>query len=161
MSTTAQLLCDSGGSVLTIDSTNAFNSLSRSAILSAVAERLPGLYSYVVMLYGADSIPDLVFALAGQKQAAVIQSLQGIQQGDPLGPLLWAVTLLAVAVAFKERFPKLALPSYLDDTYICSTGTDSPECETKMVLEAFDWLSEQLNLRNVAVNPPKSVFVLP
>jgi hypothetical protein len=161
VSTTAQLLCDSGGLVLTVDGTNAFNSLSRAAILTAVAERLPGLYSYVVMLYGADSIPDLVFALAGQKQAAVIQSLQGIQQGDPLGPLLWAITLLAVAVSFKERFPKLALPSYLDDTYICSTGTDSPVCETKMVLEAFDWLSEQLNLRNVAVNPPKSVFVLP
>ena len=50
-----------------------------------------------------------------------------------------------------EPFPELALPSYLDDTYICSTGTDRPECETKMGLQAFDWLSEQFKLRNVDV----------
>ena len=51
---------------------------------------------------------DLVVALAGSDQAAVIQSRQGIQEGDPFGPLLWAITLLAVVVAFRERFPQLA-----------------------------------------------------
>lgn len=85
---TTQLLCDNGGVVLTVDGTNAFNSLSRTAILTEVAARLPDLYQYAVMLYGADSVADLVFALPGSAQASVIQSRQGLQQGDPFGPLL-------------------------------------------------------------------------
>ena len=158
---TTQLLSDNGGIVLTVDGSNAFNSLSRTAILTEVAAKLPDLYQYVVMLYGADSVADLVFALTGSDQAALIRSRQGIQQGDPFGPLLWAITMLAVAVAFRERFPQLALPSYLDDTYICSTGTDTPESETQQVLQAFDWLGSEMKLRKVDINPDKSAVVLP
>lgn len=69
--------------------------------------------------------------------------------------------MLAMQVAFRERLSQLALPSYLDDTYICSTGTDSPESEMKMVLQAFDWVAEQLKLQKVDDNLPKSVVVLP
>ena len=138
--------------MLTVDGSNAFNSLSRTAILTEVAARLPELYQYVVMLYGADSVADLVFALTGSDRAALIQSRQGIQQGDPFGPLLWAITMLAVAVAFREKFPQLALPSYLDDTYICSTGTDTPESETQQVLQAFDWLGSELKLGKVDIS---------
>ena len=38
----------------------------------------------------------------------------------------------------KERFSQLVLPSFLDDTYICSTDTDTLESETQQVLQAFD-----------------------
>ena len=68
-----------------LDFSNAFNSVRRDAVLEAVAQHVPELHAFAVSSYGAPSI--LQF---GSHQ---ISSEEGIQQGDPLGPLLFSLAL--------------------------------------------------------------------
>ena len=71
-----------------LDFSNAFNCLHRDTMLSAVAERLPQIYRFCHLSY---SVPtSLVF---GEFE---IESREGAQQGDPLGPLLFCLTLQPV-----------------------------------------------------------------
>ena len=72
-----------GWVMVKLDFSNAFNSLHRRAILEAIASRAPDLYRYCHASYAAPS--SLIF---GEFE---ISSEEGIQQGDPLGPLLFCL----------------------------------------------------------------------
>ena len=60
-----------------LDFKNAFNCLHRQKILYAVRDQMPELLPLVLSTYGAPSC-----LLFGQD---IIQSSEGVQQGDPLG----------------------------------------------------------------------------
>eukprot|EP00666_Eupelagonemidae_sp_cell4sb_P018063 gene18063-biopygen37043 len=68
---------------LKVDFENAFNSVDRVAFLREIRSRLPGLSRWAEWCYGTKS--KLTFG--GQ----FISSERGAQQGDPLGPLLFAL----------------------------------------------------------------------
>ena len=68
--------------LLKIDMRNTFNSLRRDTFLSVARVRTPGLYS---LLWQAYSSPTRLFF--GEEGFA---SETGIQQGDPIGPALFA-----------------------------------------------------------------------
>eukprot|EP00666_Eupelagonemidae_sp_cell4sb_P018038 gene18038-biopygen23713 len=72
---------------LKIDFENAFNSVDREVFLREVRNRLPGLSRWAEWCYGAPT--KLVFG------ETVISSEVGAQQGDPLGPLLFAIAIQA------------------------------------------------------------------
>ena len=65
-----------------LDFINAFNSVRRDAVLEAVALHVPELLAFTKSAYGAPSI--LQF---GDEQ---VLSEEGVQQGDPLGPLFFS-----------------------------------------------------------------------
>jgi len=67
-----------------VDIRNALNSLLWEVILLAVQANLPEIFAFVSWLYGAHSP---LFLKAG----VYLTSESGIQQGDPLGPLLFAL----------------------------------------------------------------------
>ena len=71
--------------LLKVDFENAFNVLDRPELLRQVRAHLPGLAPWVEWCYGAHSrlLCD----------GAALTSESGVQQGDPLGPLLFALTL--------------------------------------------------------------------
>ena len=71
--------------VVKLDFSNAFNSVHRPDMLSAVADRLPEIYSYC---HSAYSQPSILFF--GPYR---ISSEVGPQQGDPIGPLLFCNTI--------------------------------------------------------------------
>ena len=71
--------------VLKLDFQNAFNSLRRDRMLEAVFGLAPILSHFV---HSAYSSPSILFW--GDK---TIQSAEGVQQGDPLGPLLFCLSI--------------------------------------------------------------------
>ena len=157
----AQLVHQAGGTMLAIDGRNAFNAVSRTQVLKCVAKHLPDLYPYVVRMYGSASTPSLLFSLDGEAQPAVVPSRQGVQQGDPLGPLLFALALLPIMSDFMVRYPDLSLPGFLDDlTLLCLSGQQL-EADLTAMAEALSWLKGRLLEVGVDVNMEKTICLLP
>ncbi len=72
---------DSTKLVLKLDMKNAFNSVSRQAIFDAVLKDFPSLSRYVYWCYGKHT--HLKY------DSYYLLSQLGVQQGDPLGPILF------------------------------------------------------------------------
>jgi len=97
--------------LLKIDFKNAFNCVSRAAFLEAIAIHLPGAFNYIKLAY--DNPSTLLC------QTECLESAEGAQQGDPLGPLLFCLAIHSV-------IKKLQSPLnvwYLDDGTIGGTAT--------------------------------------
>ena len=71
--------------VLKVDFENAFNSIRRDKILLAVQKHIPDLLPFVNSAYSSPSIL--------QWDNIQLASTEGIQQGDPIGPLLFCITM--------------------------------------------------------------------
>ena len=72
--------------LLKIDFKNAFNSIRRDKILEAVHDLAPNIYPFTHLAYEEPS--HLFF-----NHSHVIPSQEGVQQGDPLGPLLFCLII--------------------------------------------------------------------
>ena len=86
--------------VVKLDFANAFNSIRRDCMLEAVETFCPSLYSLVHSAYASPS--NLLW------EDRSISSAEGVQQGDPLGPLLFCLVL-------HQRGLHLKSDLYLDD----------------------------------------------
>ena len=73
-----------GKAVLKLDFKNALNSIRRDKMLEAVMESAPLLHPFV---HSAYSSPSSLFWSDKTIQSA------GVQQGDPLGPFLYCLTI--------------------------------------------------------------------
>ena len=93
-------------SVVKLDFANAFNSVRRDKMLQEVSCLCPDIYPFVFASY---SSPSLLFW--GDRR---ISSAEGVQQGDPLGPLLYC---LSVHTHFQQLNSELCI-LYLDDTVV-------------------------------------------
>jgi hypothetical protein len=78
----------SGRCILKVDVRNAFNTCSRSDFLHVVREQFPEPFNYAAAAYGQESL--LQFA------DAFLASRAGVHQGDPLGPLFFALALVVI-----------------------------------------------------------------
>ena len=102
-----------------MDIENAFNSLNRQEILAATRELFPSLAPWVDWSYGETS-----FVRIGD---ARISSERGVQQGDPLGPLLFSLALHRAVGRVKLRVPAECpgildfSVAYLDDMFVAGT----------------------------------------
>ena len=100
---------------LKVDFQNAFNTVDRAALLRQVRLRLPGLAPWAEWCY--DHHSRLLF------HGEAVSSEAGVQQGDPLGPLLFALTLQPALQAAQAgapgSCPELAF-AFLDD--VCLVG---------------------------------------
>ena len=108
---------DPGKIMLKVDFSNAFNQVDRTEMLAQVYEKLPGLYRWVEYCY-SDSA-HLFFG------TCLLLSAAGVQQGDPLGPLLFSLVLHPLALKIQKEFPNLLLNVwYLDDGCIVGDIAD-------------------------------------
>ena len=106
--------------LLSVDLTNAFNLVSRNAFLKGLKDHFPSLLAWTS--YCCDG--EAPFLWSGEDS---IRSVRGVQQGDPLGPLLFAFALQPIAADCRKRLqesesrtdsPLLLSMWYLHDGYI-------------------------------------------
>src|SRR4029077_1467276 len=92
-----------------LDFSNAFNSLRRDALLEAVALHHPDLLDLALSSYGA---PSELWV-----EDSILSSSEGVQQGDPLGPLFFCLALDAPLKLVTPEF----VTGYLDDVGVGDT----------------------------------------
>jgi hypothetical protein len=98
-----------GCATLKIDFKNAFNCVSRDTFLQEIRTHCPKIINYIASSYDTNSFLSY--------NDTIIQSSEGAQQGDPIGPLLFC---LAIQPIIKKINTKLNV-WYLDDGTIGDT----------------------------------------
>ncbi|GJW89039.1 putative reverse transcriptase domain-containing protein [Tanacetum coccineum] len=98
---------DGSLAMLTVDFSNAFNRVDRLTLLHKVRAKCPSISLWVDFLYGQASRLYI--------EDTHIWSATRVQQGDPLGPLLFALILHPLLHKIKDRCKLLLHAWYLDD----------------------------------------------
>ena len=94
---------ESSAVMVKLDFCNAFNSIRWDKMLECVQDLAPDLFAYVHSAYSA---PSSLFW--GDK---ILHSAEGLQQGDPLGPLLFCLSIHHLCTQLKSELCIF----YLDD----------------------------------------------
>ncbi|OWA52981.1 putative Retrotransposable element SLACS 132 kDa protein [Hypsibius exemplaris] len=127
--------------LLKLDFANAFNTVRRDAVLRAVQLRMPYLYPTVWQMYR--HLSHLFFG------DFLLSSESGVQQGDPLGPMLFCLVTRTLSMSLQSPLKTF----YLDD------GTVGGSVEE--VLEDFERVAALGAEVGLELNPSKcdEVFV--
>ena len=89
--------------LLKLDFKKKFNTLRRDKMIDSVQQSTPEMFSFI---YSAYASPSHLFC--GDN---ILQSAEGVQQGDPLGPLLFCITTQQLILNLRSEFRVF----YLDD----------------------------------------------
>ena len=136
--------------IVKLDFRNAFNSLRRDKMLLAVRELAPALYPFVHSSY---SSPSSLFW-----HDSILQSAEGVQQGDPLGPLLFCLSIHDLCSQLRSEFNVW----YLDDGSVGGTLEDISH-DLELVQRVGSDLGLHLNRQKsevICTNPASAVPIL-
>ena len=131
--------------LLKLDLRNAFNSVSRQAVLREVRSRFPELACWADWTYGQSS--RLRFG------PHVVHSTCGVQQGDPLGPLLFSLALQPALTAAVEGATLDLCFAFLDDIVLAGNSVQ--------VATALRALCAAAAAAGLELEPTKSEVILP
>ena len=124
---------------LKIDFENAFNSIRRDAFLRTIKKELGCLYPFLFQCYS--EINFLIF------NNHILDSAEGIQQGDPLGPLCFSLCLQSLISRLASEFNAW----YLDD----GTLAGDPEIvksDFETIISLQDSLGLKVNFRKCEIS---------
>ena len=118
---------EDGHALVKQDFTNAFNSIRRNKMLEAVPDLAPSIHPLAHSAYSTSS--SLLW------DNTIIKSAEGVQQRDPLGPLLFC---LAIQRHCSQMMSPLCL-MYLDDVTIsCAVDNILPNLEVIKEAKTLD-----------------------
>ena len=106
-------VCNPDVRTVKVDLQNALNLANRDDMVHAVADKLPSLLPYVLMVYQQWST--LVIQRADTSHD-MLWSEAGVRQGDPMGPLLFALTYQPPLHAAQEHAADAIVTVCHDDT---------------------------------------------
>ena len=131
---------------LLLDFSNAFNSVDRGAMFKEMRARIPSMSAWMESCYGSQPI----LRLGDQS----ILSCCGVQQGDPLGPLGFALALHPIIELIQQNVPDLLINAwYLDDGTLCGSASDL--CAALAIIES------EGPPRGLHLNRSKSLLIIP
>ena len=100
--------------VMKTDAKNAFNSVKRSHLLTQVSKHFPEMFPHVNQMH-AGSGP-LIY-LQGDSPV-ILSSEEGIHQGNPLGPVMFATAIQELLTKLQNDHPCVVVLAYLDDVFL-------------------------------------------
>nr|GEY08214.1 putative reverse transcriptase domain-containing protein [Tanacetum cinerariifolium] len=130
---------DGSLAMLTVDFSNAFNLVDRSALRHEVRVKCPSISLWVNFLYGQASR-----LYIGDTH---IWSATEVQQGDPLGPLIFALILHPLLHKIKDSCKLLLHAWYLDDVTVIEDSK-----KVARVLDIIKRLSSSVKLLGGAIS---------
>ncbi|GJS54136.1 putative reverse transcriptase domain-containing protein [Tanacetum coccineum] len=134
-----------GLSMLLVDFKNAFNLVDRSVLLEETRVRCPSIAPWVEFCYAR---PARLYY-----DDSLLWSCQGVQQGDPLGPLLFALALHPLVQTINQSCELTLQAWYLDDGTIVG--------DTLMVSKALDIIKNDGPARGLFLNVDKTELFWP
>lgn len=128
--------------LLKVDFKNAFNLMSRQHILTQVKKHFPGLLPWVSFSLGTEGTLFI-------DDVHSIKSSRGVQQGDPLGPLLFSLGLHSIPSLIEQEFKdeNFFQVWYLDDGVLIG--------KRKHVLRALDLINAESKSFGMELNLQK------
>ena len=130
-----------GQSVVSVDFSNAFNTVSRTLIANEVS-KYPKMVPLFDLLYATPS--DLYW------RNEVITSSQGTRQGDVLGPALFSLAINPVLLKVRRAFPSVRVLAYMDDVTLMSLDIPS-------LKKAFALLIKEAAAIGLVLNRTKTI----
>ncbi len=138
----AALAADAEAVLFLLDLKNAFGTLDRTEMLKQVAKLAPALLPLVVWAYRNAS---RLWVNGAPDGTPPLWSQSGVRQGDPLGPLLFALVMQIALLALRDQHPDAPAVAFLDDATIVALAdpgvaavrTFFAECEPLKLLPAL------------------------
>ena len=128
---------------LSIDIKNAFNSISRTAILSGIREFCPSLERFFLWQHDPES-PTILMDSSGK---FITKCTTGVIQGNPLSGLYFCLGLHRALLNTQQAHKNVSISAYYDDIIITGGEND--------VLLCFQSLTHELNAINLDINNDK------
>ena len=137
------------------DMKNAFNSISRVAMLRGVLEVVPEALPYLFRLY-EQAQHLVVLGSTVERPWVQIPVVTGTQQGDPVGPMLFSLGLHAVLRLIVAKHPTLGVEgirALMDDVTAFADATTlfAVHCDLKRMCKA---IGLELNLKKCELVGP-------
>jgi hypothetical protein len=133
---------------------NAFNLIDRSVFIQEVKTHFPKLSPFVEWCYCNPS--NLYVPAGGSVLSQRILSVNGTQQGDPLGPFLFSIALHCLLRLIVDKVPNLSLNGwYMDDGTIAGNRSQISSV-INLITKFGPSLGLHLNLKKSVLFSPSS-----
>ncbi|KAA0147732.1 hypothetical protein FNF29_07186 [Cafeteria roenbergensis] len=131
--------------VVALDMANAYNSVSRRAMIEEVRRLDEKLVPAVLALYGSSS--PLLFA-TDEGEVFELKSNRGVRQGDPAAGALFAIAVHPLVDEVRRAFPDVLILQMADDTTLVGPR--------RSAFKAAQMLAERLSTVGLRMNADKT-----